>query len=50
LRHKPSYISGPLNLAAVLATASEIASGMALLHSQGVVHGDLSAFNVMLSR
>jgi tRNA A-37 threonylcarbamoyl transferase component Bud32 len=34
----------------VLATAAEIASGMALLHSNGIIHGDLSAFNVMLSR
>jgi tRNA A-37 threonylcarbamoyl transferase component Bud32 len=24
--------------------------GMALLHSNGIIHGDLSAFNVMLSR
>jgi tRNA A-37 threonylcarbamoyl transferase component Bud32 len=28
----------------------EIASGMALLHSNATIHGDLSAFNVMLSR
>ena len=50
MRHKPSYLDGPLNLSAVLATACEIAGGMALLHSRGVVHGDLSAFNIMLSR
>jgi tRNA A-37 threonylcarbamoyl transferase component Bud32 len=39
-----------VHLLAVLATAAEIASGMALLHSNGIIHGDLSAFNVMLSR
>ena len=27
-----------------------VAGGMALLHSRGVVHGDLSAFNIVLSR
>jgi tRNA A-37 threonylcarbamoyl transferase component Bud32 len=50
LRHKRSCKDGPLNLAAVLATVCEIASGLAALHGQGVVHGDLSAFNIMLSR
>jgi len=39
-----------MNLAAVLATAAEIASGMAHLHRHGVVHGDLSAYNVLLTR
>jgi tRNA A-37 threonylcarbamoyl transferase component Bud32 len=43
-------VNGPVNLLAVLATAAEIASGMVLLHSNGIIHGDLSAFNVMLSR
>jgi tRNA A-37 threonylcarbamoyl transferase component Bud32 len=50
LRESRSCVSGPVNLLAVLATAAEIASGMALLHSNGIIHGDLSAFNVMLSR
>jgi serine/threonine protein kinase len=31
----------PPNILAVLSTAREIASGMAYLHSRGVVHGDL---------
>ena len=34
--------------AAVLATALEIAQGLAYLHSHDVVHGDLSAVNVLL--
>ena len=34
---------GPPNLALVLCTAGEIASGMAHLHSRGIVHGDLSS-------
>lgn len=33
----------PVNAAMVLATAGEIASGMAFLHSRGIVHGDLSS-------
>ncbi len=40
---------GQPRLAAVLATACEVASGLAALHAVGVVHGDLSAYNVMLS-
>eukprot|EP00879_Flechtneria_rotunda_P001352 GHRR01001502.1.p1 GENE.GHRR01001502.1~~GHRR01001502.1.p1 ORF type:complete len:1180 (+),score=462.14 GHRR01001502.1:255-3794(+) len=49
LRETRSCVSGEINLMAVLATAAEIASGMALLHDAGIIHGDLSAFNVMLS-
>eukprot|EP00883_Tetradesmus_obliquus_P013133 jgi/Sobl393_1/6057/SZX69651.1 len=49
LRQSRSCVSGPVNLLAVLATAAEVAGGMALLHSNGIIHGDLSAFNVMLS-
>ena len=41
---------GHINTLAVLATAAEIASGMAVLHQAGIIHGDLSAFNIMLSR
>jgi serine/threonine protein kinase len=33
----------------VLVTAHEIAAAMAYLHDRGIVHGDLSAYNVMLS-
>lgn len=36
-------------LAAVLATVLEVASALACLHAQGIVHGDLSAHNVLLS-
>jgi serine/threonine-protein kinase RIO1 len=35
---------------AVMATTAEVAAAMLLLHSAGIVHGDLSAFNVLLSR
>lgn len=41
--------SGMPNVLAVLLTAREIASGMAYLHSSGALHGDLSAFNVLLA-
>ncbi|BDA44193.1 probable serine/threonine-protein kinase STY13 at C-terminar half [Coccomyxa sp. Obi] len=40
---------GPPNLTLVLCTAGEIASGMAHLHSRGIVHGDLSSGNVLLT-
>lgn len=30
------------NMDTILVTAEEIASGMAFLHSQGVIHGDLT--------
>ncbi|GLC34060.1 hypothetical protein PLESTB_000832900 [Pleodorina starrii] len=39
--------SGP-RMDAVLATALELASALAFLHSKDIVHGDLSAWNVML--
>lgn len=48
LRTERSAVSGGPNLAAVLATAREVASALAYLHSANVVHGDLSAWNVML--
>jgi serine/threonine protein kinase len=44
--------SGQPDLPAIVACAAEIAAGMAHLHSApegGVVHGDLSAYNVLLS-
>ena len=34
---------GTANVMTVLATAMEIASGMAFLHSRDIVHGDLSS-------
>jgi serine/threonine protein kinase len=40
---------GQPNLLALLATARDVASGMAFVHGAGVVHGDLTAANVMLS-
>ena len=48
-RQDKSFFHGPPHLARVLATALQICSGMAYLHSQGVVHGDLSANNVLLT-
>ncbi|KAI7838703.1 hypothetical protein COHA_007500 [Chlorella ohadii] len=40
--------SGP-NLLFILLTAQEIAGGMTLLHDSGIIHGDLSANNVLLN-
>jgi serine/threonine protein kinase len=39
----------PPSLPAVLATALDVASGMEYLHEEGVVHGDLSGNNVLLT-
>lgn len=36
------------NMRAVLSTAREMASALSFLHARGIVHGDLSAWNVML--
>lgn len=49
LRSAPSYLSGRVDIAMVMVTAAEIAAPMAYLHSLDLVHGDLSAFNVMLT-
>jgi serine/threonine protein kinase len=38
-----------LNLAAIFTTSQEVAAALHHLHNCGVVHGDLSAFNVLLS-
>ena len=38
-----SVARGPPNYNIVLATASEIAAGLAYLHSMAMVHGDLSS-------
>eukprot|EP00878_Enallax_costatus_P045345 GHUV01054529.1.p1 GENE.GHUV01054529.1~~GHUV01054529.1.p1 ORF type:complete len:141 (-),score=34.80 GHUV01054529.1:42-464(-) len=43
-------VDGPASLLKVIATATEVASGILALHRAGVVHGDLSAFNVLLTR
>lgn len=49
LRTKRSNIHGGPNLLAVLITAKEIAAGLQYLHALDIIHGDLSAYNVMLS-
>merc|ERR1712130_716865 len=36
------------DLQAILATAIEIASGLAYMHCKGIVHGDLTAHNILL--
>lgn len=40
---------GPVSLAKVIVTATEIAAGMSMLHKADVIHGDLSPYNVLLS-
>ena len=37
-----------VDLAAILATAREIAAGMAYLHADNILHGDLTAGNILL--
>lgn len=37
------------NLEAIYATAREIAAGMAYLHADNVLHGDLTAGNILLT-
>ncbi len=41
--------TGHTNMEALLVMASEVAQGLAALHARGVVHSDLSAYNVVLS-
>ena len=41
-RTQRSQLQGGVRMAAVLATAREVAAGMAFLHGRGVVHGDLT--------
>lgn len=43
------HSSGLTNMEAVLATAQEVALALAALHERGVVHGDLTGYNVLLS-
>ena len=40
---------GPVSLAKVIVTATEVAAGMSMLHKADVIHGDLSPYNVLLS-
>ncbi|KAG2432963.1 hypothetical protein HXX76_008691 [Chlamydomonas incerta] len=48
LRVSPALESSGPRMDAVLATAVELASALAFLHSKDIVHGDMSAWNVML--
>ncbi|GFR42473.1 hypothetical protein Agub_g3381 [Astrephomene gubernaculifera] len=48
LRTSPSAENSAPRMDAVLATAIELASALSYLHSKDIVHGDLSAWNVML--
>lgn len=41
--------NGPVSLAKVVVTATEIAAGMYTLHRADVLHGDLSPYNVLLT-
>jgi serine/threonine protein kinase len=41
--------SGPANITAILQTARDMAAGMAYLHSLDILHGDLTAVNILLA-
>ncbi|GFR46705.1 hypothetical protein Agub_g8325 [Astrephomene gubernaculifera] len=45
---KPSGEPGETHLPMMVATACEVASALHYLHDKGIVHGDLTAWNVML--
>ncbi|PNW87297.1 hypothetical protein CHLRE_02g117050v5 [Chlamydomonas reinhardtii] len=45
---KPSGEMGETHLPMMVATACEVASALQYLHDKGIVHGDLTAWNVML--
>lgn len=48
-RTAPSQTAGPPNMCAITSTALEVSSALLYLHSHGIVHGDLSAWNVLLT-
>ena len=48
-RTNRSAIHGLPDLMPILATAREIASGMAHLHSMNILHGDLTSLNILLA-
>ena len=48
-RTEPSLAKGKPDMSIILPTALEMAQALAYLHSQGVLHGDLSPGNVLLS-
>lgn len=48
-RTNRSAIHGLPDLVPILATAREVASGMAHLHSMNILHGDLTSLNVLLT-
>ncbi|PSC72507.1 plastid terminal oxidase isoform B [Micractinium conductrix] len=47
LRASPA-VGAPINMAAVLRTAQDIASAMTYLHERSILHGDLTPGNVLL--
>lgn len=48
-RTNRSAIHGLPDIMPILATAREVASGMAHLHSMNILHGDLTSLNVLLT-
>ncbi|KAK9814720.1 hypothetical protein WJX72_010481 [[Myrmecia] bisecta] len=48
-RKRRSILDGPPDMAAILATAQEVAAAMIYLHQRDILHGDLSGGNVLLS-
>jgi len=48
-RTNRSAVHGLPDLMPILATAREVASGMAHLHSMNILHGDLTSLNVLLA-
>jgi serine/threonine protein kinase len=47
---EPSQKNGKPDLSIILATALELAQAMEHLHALSIVHGDLTPFNVLLSK